>query len=306
MSATKKTLSNIAIGIVIGVSSLVVGNALLRALFPLAKPRLSAQVEFGPCYYPPQLQTELDALWKGLDDDRDALSQRWDEIRDDVQVSKLEEQIKNEKGLSPASRYRIAREMGDYLDSKFPTSYQFLEGLNLIRDPFHQKPTPWLRRGPISWPSWYWSAQVKNDGNQAAREVSIDLPSAVYATVKKSNQSATSADVSGRVQIGDLLPKDQVTVTAWADSAPNEYEAERIVLRCDGGAGSVSVRLLSSSVWHSVESIWNFFKWSIWFVAIGAGAWVVWLILNRMARQQVDNPGGDTRAHDPARPTDPE
>lgn len=87
----------------------------------------------------------------------------------------------------------------------------------------------------------YWHVEVTNRGDLLAREVALVLPSAMEAMLVRGDDQSPLDIKSDAVNIGDLRPKETVTVVAWTYYPPTRPGADDMVLSHSRGVGDIIV-----------------------------------------------------------------
>ena len=224
-------------GILIGVVTTIIATGASRLLFREHAPELLATVEVGPVVYPPPIMEELRSLNEGIASDLAQVGARLDGVRDEVH----QEILAAISGNAGEEDLDVAIKVAD----TFPSEQSLFKDLGWLRGrALDRDRLPWVSRAFVSdapWLSGYWKIVVNNEGDEIARSVSLDVPSARYAMVAGSGGARTHMSVSETIELGNILPKQKSTVIAWTYSEPGEFDLGRIILRHEKGLGEIAI-----------------------------------------------------------------
>lgn len=238
-------------GILIGVVTTLVATGVTRFVFRESAPALNASVRFGPVRYPPPIVEELRSLDQGVAADLTKLRNRLEVSRRKVHEGIL--------GAIPQAGDGENIELLFELADELPLVREAFEDLEWFEhDRLDPAKLPWVSDAFVSdapWLSGYWQIIVANDGEVIARSVSIDVPHARYVLIASTGNSQTHLVVRERIELGDILPKQKLTVTAWTFSEPSEFQLSQLVLRHEEGIGEVSPEKSQPNFWGSPLAI---------------------------------------------------
>lgn len=87
----------------------------------------------------------------------------------------------------------------------------------------------------------YWHVEVTNRGDLPARDVALILPYASEAMLVRGAERSSLSIRSDAVNVGDMRPKEAVTVVAWTYNPPARLSTDDIVLSHSRGVGDIVV-----------------------------------------------------------------
>lgn len=89
--------------------------------------------------------------------------------------------------------------------------------------------------------SGYWTATVRNEQTVALKNVIITLPNTTRVLIRRQGEAAKEMPSTDVIQMGDLQPREEVTIFAWASVAPSSMYFGDIKLTHESGIGRVSI-----------------------------------------------------------------
>jgi len=122
-----------------------------------------------------------------------------------------------------------------------------------------------VRYASLTWPpgssgnqrlSGTWTLQVTNKGDLAASSLSLMLPYAVLFSARKEGGETEIIETEEVIDLGDLLPLESISVTAWTTIEPSTSIADRIRLSHESGIGTVRLYAELSPIWVWLNRGW--------------------------------------------------
>lgn len=186
---------------------------------------LVAQVEFGPFYLPPLLESQFESFGDLSD---------FNKLAQSIELEKLlaDQDDKFTRSLA----FDILREISLLLLDKLPRSIP----------------------SEITQISGYWSVRVENAGPTSLSGVTITLPNTAYISLKREGSNTQNHESREVILIGDLRPREVVRLTAWSFYGPTMLATDDIKLTHAKGLGEVSIRAPAGAFGRWIEDYWGF------------------------------------------------
>lgn len=124
---------------------------------------------------------------------------------------------------------------------------------------------PWLESfftgGRASWPRVTWAGEVANAGQKTAAGVRLEIPGAQWSLVTRPGAAPEFTGIRGVITIGEIQPKETISVVAWCGEWASLWHAKQIVVRHDDGIGKRVLRVparksVADAAWFFWESRW--------------------------------------------------
>lgn len=140
--------------------------------------------------------------------------------------------------------------------------------------------------------SGIWFATIENQGHRKATATRLKIPYVTLASIQKEGVSPEVHEVDEVIEVGDIAPRENVSVTAWSRTTPTRFSAGHLRLTHNEGIGSIILKVPARAFWSDLEVVWPFLV----FVLLPGAFWFFqlpffpWSILNAPRQSARKNP----------------
>lgn len=144
---------------------------------------------------------------------------------------------------------------------------------------------------PYSYFNGCWVAMVRNDGSSTLSAVTIFLPNTCFTSITNEGAEPIENPSNEIINLGELRPKETVSVLAWTKHLTSTYEASTIRLTHSNGIGDVTFYAPTGRLGQLIDRHWTFLFFLIPALLVGGLYWwIQWTLLKLVTTKSENTP----------------